>query len=169
MSICFVKSSCEASAGIAVSQRKVRQISDPIQRILIQLHKMIYITQLPPALNHNFKRRAIERFKKSLFCPQSNPSNLKVEIKKLLQGSPELIESIFISTDCQFLCHSLGGNSIVPEDKAGNTCNYQEGLTYEQMQTMIEEVLVENGYYSVTSNRNLSYPWGSKNVLAARR
>ncbi|XP_058868820.1 serine/threonine-protein kinase Nek10 [Acipenser ruthenus] len=160
-----------ASAGIAVSQRKVRQISDPIQRILIQLHKMIYITQLPPALNHNFKRRAIERFKKSLFCPQSNPSNLKVEIKKLLQGSPELIESIFISTDCRFLCHSLGGNSIVPEDKAGNTCNvdYQEGVTYEQMQTMIEEVLVENGYYSVTSNRNLSYPWGSKNVLAARR
>ncbi|MGH0142043.1 UNVERIFIED_CONTAM: hypothetical protein FKN15_075074 [Acipenser sinensis] len=37
----------------------------------------------------------------------------------LLQGSPELIESIFISTDCRFLCHSLGGNSIVPEDKAG--------------------------------------------------
>ncbi|CAH2282973.1 serine threonine- kinase Nek10 isoform X3 [Pelobates cultripes] len=35
-----------ASAGIAVSQRKVRQISDPIQQILIQLHKIIYITQL---------------------------------------------------------------------------------------------------------------------------
>ncbi|XP_042332499.1 serine/threonine-protein kinase Nek10 isoform X2 [Sceloporus undulatus] len=34
-----------ASAGIAVSQRKVRQISDPIQQILIQLHKIIYITQ----------------------------------------------------------------------------------------------------------------------------
>lgn len=35
-----------ASAGIAVSQRKVRQISDPIQQILIQLHKVIYITQV---------------------------------------------------------------------------------------------------------------------------
>lgn len=35
-----------ASAGIAVSQRKVRQISDPIQQILIQLHKIIYITQV---------------------------------------------------------------------------------------------------------------------------
>ncbi|XP_075443096.1 serine/threonine-protein kinase Nek10 isoform X3 [Ascaphus truei] len=34
-----------ASAGIAVSQKKVRQISDPIQQILIQLHKIIYITQ----------------------------------------------------------------------------------------------------------------------------
>lgn len=36
----------KASAGIAVSQRKVRQISDPIQQILIQLHKIIYITQV---------------------------------------------------------------------------------------------------------------------------
>ena len=35
-----------ASAGIVVSQRKVRQISDPIQQILIQLHKVIYITQV---------------------------------------------------------------------------------------------------------------------------
>ncbi|KAM5234032.1 serine/threonine-protein kinase Nek10 isoform 10-T17 [Hipposideros larvatus] len=71
-----------ASAGIAVSQRKVRQISDPIQQILIQLHKIIYITQLPPALHHNLKRRVIERFKKSLFSLQSNPCNLKSEIKK---------------------------------------------------------------------------------------
>ncbi|EGV92265.1 Serine/threonine-protein kinase Nek10 [Cricetulus griseus] len=72
----------EASAGIAVSQRKVRQISDPIQQILIQLHKVIYITQLPPALHHDLKRRVIERFKKSLFSQQSNPCNLKSEIKK---------------------------------------------------------------------------------------
>nr|XP_036864600.1 serine/threonine-protein kinase Nek10 [Manis javanica] len=72
----------QASAGIAVSQRKVRQISDPIQQILIQLHKIIYITQLPPALHHNLKRRVIERFKKSLFSQQSNPCHLKSEIKK---------------------------------------------------------------------------------------
>ena len=29
-----------------MSQRKVRQISDPIQQILVQLHKIIYITQV---------------------------------------------------------------------------------------------------------------------------
>ncbi|KAB0378441.1 hypothetical protein FD755_010019 [Muntiacus reevesi] len=37
---------------------------------------------LPPALHHNLKRRIIERFKKSLFSQQSNPCNLKSEIKK---------------------------------------------------------------------------------------
>ncbi|CAI9580881.1 unnamed protein product, partial [Staurois parvus] len=79
-----------ASAGIAVSQKKVRQISDPIQQILIQLHKIIYITQLPPALHDNLKRRVVERYKKSLFSLQSNPCNLKAEMQKVLQGSQSL-------------------------------------------------------------------------------
>jgi hypothetical protein len=42
-----------------------------------------HFIQLPPALHHNLKRRVIERFKKSLFSQQSNPCNLKSEIKKV--------------------------------------------------------------------------------------
>ncbi|XP_027985961.2 serine/threonine-protein kinase Nek10 isoform X1 [Eptesicus fuscus] len=154
-----------ASAGIAVSQRKVRQISDPIQQILIQLHKIIYITQLPPALHHNLKRRVIERFKKSLFSQQSNPCNLKSEIKKLSQGSPEPIEPSFFMADYHLLHHSAGGNSLSPNEPAGlpTSCDLEEGITYEQMQTVIEEVLEESGYYNFTSNRYHSYPWGTKN------
>ncbi|XP_054585818.1 serine/threonine-protein kinase Nek10 isoform X3 [Eptesicus fuscus] len=155
----------QASAGIAVSQRKVRQISDPIQQILIQLHKIIYITQLPPALHHNLKRRVIERFKKSLFSQQSNPCNLKSEIKKLSQGSPEPIEPSFFMADYHLLHHSAGGNSLSPNEPAGlpTSCDLEEGITYEQMQTVIEEVLEESGYYNFTSNRYHSYPWGTKN------
>nr|XP_054408447.1 serine/threonine-protein kinase Nek10 isoform X20 [Pongo abelii] len=155
----------QASAGIAVSQRKVRQISDPIQQILIQLHKIIYITQLPPALHHNLKRRVIERFKKSLFSQQSNPCNLKSEIKKLSQGSPEPIEPNFFTADYHLLHHSSGGNSLSPNDPTGLPTSFEleEGITYEQMQTVIEEVLEESGYYNFTSNRYHSYPWGTKN------
>ncbi|KAK2489420.1 hypothetical protein MC885_017198, partial [Smutsia gigantea] len=144
-----------ASAGIAVSQRKVRQISDPIQQILIQLHKIIYITQLPPALHHNLKRRVIERFKKSLFSQQSNPCNLKSEIKKLSQGCPEPIEPNFFTADCHLLRHSSGGNSLSPSDPTGlpTSLDLEEGITYEQMQTVIEDVLEESGYYNFTSNR----------------
>uniref|UniRef100_F7CGF1 Serine/threonine-protein kinase Nek10 n=1 Tax=Monodelphis domestica TaxID=13616 RepID=F7CGF1_MONDO len=147
--------SSPASAGIAVSQRKVRQISDPIQQILIQLHKIIYITQLPPALHHNLKRRVIERFKKSLFSQQSNPCNLKSEIKKLSQGSPEPIEPNFFTADCHLLLHSSSGNTLSPNDRTGlpNSFDLEEGITYEQMQTVIEEVLEESGYYNFTSNR----------------
>uniref|UniRef100_A0A5F9C8N2 NIMA related kinase 10 n=1 Tax=Oryctolagus cuniculus TaxID=9986 RepID=A0A5F9C8N2_RABIT len=154
-----------ASAGIAVSQRKVRQISDPIQQILIQLHKIIYITQLPPALHHNLKRRVIERFKKSLFSQQSNPCNLKSEIKKLSQGSPEPIEPNFFTADYHLLRHSSDGKSLSPNDPAGlpSSFDLEEGITYEEMQTVIEEVLEESGYYNFTSNRYHSYPWGTKN------
>ncbi|KYO26940.1 serine/threonine-protein kinase Nek10 isoform C [Alligator mississippiensis] len=159
-----------ASAGIAVSQRKVRQISDPIQQILIQLHKIIFITQLPPALHCNLKRRVIERFKKSLFSQQSNPCNLKSEIKKLLQGSPELIEPSFFTADCHLLLHSPGGNILAPDDRKGfpGTFDMTEGMTYEQMQTAIEEVLEESGYYSFISNRYHYYPWGTKNYPSKR-
>ncbi|XP_065740861.1 serine/threonine-protein kinase Nek10 isoform X3 [Phocoena phocoena] len=155
----------QASAGIAVSQRKVRQISDPIQQILIQLHKIIYITQLPPALHHNLKRRVIERFKKSLFSQQSNPCNLKSEIKKLSQGSPEPIEPNFFTADYHLLHHSSGRNSLSPNNPTGlpSSFDLEQGITYEQMQIVIEEVLEESGYYNFTSNRYHSYPWGTKN------
>ncbi|XP_036394617.1 serine/threonine-protein kinase Nek10 [Megalops cyprinoides] len=140
-----------ASAGICLSQKKVRQIDDPVQTLLVLLHKIIYISQLPPAHHYNFKRRAIERFKKSLFHYRSSPYKLKVELKKLLQGSPELIEPGCISTDWFSLVQSFGGKPLGNEDQGNiSYMNLQEGVTYEQMQTMIEEVLEENGYYSTT-------------------
>ncbi|XP_042673096.1 serine/threonine-protein kinase Nek10 [Centrocercus urophasianus] len=149
-----------ASAGIAVSQRKVRQISDPVQQILIQLHKIIFITQLPPALQCNLKRRVIERFKKSLFSQQSNPCNLKSEMKKLLQGSPELIDTNFFTADWHMVLLSSSCNTLVPEDRKGiaGTSEIAEGMTYEQLQTLIEEVLEESGYYNFSPNRYFYYP-----------
>ncbi|XP_053323974.1 serine/threonine-protein kinase Nek10 [Spea bombifrons] len=140
-----------ASAGIAVSQRKVRQISDPIQQILIQLHKIIFITQLPPALQDNMKRRIIERYKKSLFSLKSNPCNLKAEIKKVLQGSPEFME--FFTADIHGMLQSSGSKSLIAEDRTGNPNNveFDEGITFEQMQTIIEDVLEDSGYYTLSS------------------
>ncbi|XP_032313924.1 serine/threonine-protein kinase Nek10-like isoform X2 [Camelus ferus] len=90
---------------------------------------------LPPALHHNLKRRIIERFKKIFFSQQSNPCNLKSEIKKLSQGSPEPIEHQ-ITIYC--IIHQV--NTACPQ------------IT---QQTVIEEVLEESGYHS--------YPWGTKN------
>ncbi|XP_072796937.1 serine/threonine-protein kinase Nek10-like [Vicugna pacos] len=154
----------QASAGIAVSQRKVRQISDPIQQILIQLHKIIYITQLPPGLHHNLKRRVIERFKKNLFSQQSNSCNLKSEIKKLSQGSPEPIEPNFFTADYHLLHHSSSENILSPNNSTGLPPSFdlEEGITYAQMQSVIEEVLEDSGYYNFISNRYHSYPWGTK-------
>ncbi|XP_032313929.1 serine/threonine-protein kinase Nek10-like isoform X5 [Camelus ferus] len=106
-------------------------------------HEIHPSSQLPPALHHNLKRRIIERFKKIFFSQQSNPCNLKSEIKKLSQGSPEPIEHQ-ITIYC--IIHQV--NTACPQ------------IT---QQTVIEEVLEESGYYNFTSNRYHSYPWGTKN------
>uniref|UniRef100_A0ACB8FVC1 Serine/threonine-protein kinase Nek10 n=1 Tax=Sphaerodactylus townsendi TaxID=933632 RepID=A0ACB8FVC1_9SAUR len=89
---------------------------------------------------------------------------------QLLQGSPELIEPNFFTADCHLLLHSSGGNTFVPEDRSGlpSTFDVDEGITYEQMQTVVEEVLEECGYYNFTSNRYQYYPCGTRNYPARR-
>uniref|UniRef100_A0A3Q2QIU6 Uncharacterized protein n=1 Tax=Fundulus heteroclitus TaxID=8078 RepID=A0A3Q2QIU6_FUNHE len=137
-----------ASVGISMSQKKLRQIDDPIQRLLVQLHKIIFITQLPPASHHNIKRRFVERFKKSLFQLGSDPYNLKVELSKLVQASSELMDPT--SLDWRSVQHFRGEH--VTADTTGDE-NLSDGVTYQQMQGIIEELLEENSYYEATNSR----------------
>ncbi|XP_029928077.1 serine/threonine-protein kinase Nek10 [Myripristis murdjan] len=142
------------SAGICVSQRKVRQIDDPIQRLLVQMHKIIFITQLPPAPHNSVKRRIVERFKKSLFHQGSDPYNLKVELSKLLQASPELTEFGSAGSDWWPPVRAFPGDcrAAADPDMTGDG-NLKDGVTYEQMQGIIEDVLQENNYYKATCTR----------------
>ncbi|XP_051999220.1 serine/threonine-protein kinase Nek10 [Xyrauchen texanus] len=143
-----------ASAGICLSQRKVRQIVDPNQRLLELLHKIIFITQLPPAPQNNFKQRAIERFKKPLFTYGSDPYNLKVELNKVLQGSQELVEMTSASREWWSMIQSLSSDPPSSESRGeSGYSSLQDGLTYEDIQTIVEEVLEENGYYNTTLGR----------------
>ncbi|XP_009290963.1 serine/threonine-protein kinase Nek10 [Danio rerio] len=137
-----------ASAGICLSQRKVRQIDDPNQRLLELLHKIIFITQLPPAPQNSFKQRAIERFKKSLFIYGSDAYNLKVELNKVLQGSQELVEMSSASREWWSMIQSLSSDPSNAENRESGYSSLQDGLTYEDIQSMVEDVLEENGYYS---------------------
>uniref|UniRef100_A0A8C3WXG6 Protein kinase domain-containing protein n=1 Tax=Catagonus wagneri TaxID=51154 RepID=A0A8C3WXG6_9CETA len=150
------------SAGIAVSQRKVRQISDPIQQILIQLHKVIYITQLPPALHHNLKRRVVERFKKSLFSQQSNPCNLKSEIKKLSQGSPEPIEPNFFTADYHLLHRASGGHSLSPSDPTGNSLQHRPSGFHKE-RDCLDQWLSWEGYFQYKMKIEEFLSWLSGN------
>lgn len=91
----FAVSTGNGAPTLSISPRKVRQISDPIQQILNVLHKVIYITQLPPTLSHNPRRTIIDKFKRALFLPNTNPAHLKTELKKLANGSPDYIDINF--------------------------------------------------------------------------
>uniref|UniRef100_A0A673HDY0 Protein kinase domain-containing protein n=1 Tax=Sinocyclocheilus rhinocerous TaxID=307959 RepID=A0A673HDY0_9TELE len=104
-----------ASAGICLSQRKVRQIDDPNQRLLELLHKIIFITQLPPAPQNSFKQRAVERFKKPLFTYGSDPYNLKVELNKVLLFNATTI--IFGLSSCTITDTKRHGSSIMQKQQ----------------------------------------------------
>ncbi|XP_037532447.1 serine/threonine-protein kinase Nek10 [Nematolebias whitei] len=139
-----------ASVGICVSQKKLRQIDDPIQKLLKQLHKLIFITQLPPASHQNFRRRLVDRFKKSLFQLGSDSYELKLELSKLLQASPELME--LNSTGSDWWPRGQNSTGVHAADTSAAE-NLREGVTYQQMQGIIEELLQENNYYEASHNR----------------
>ncbi|XP_016319803.1 serine/threonine-protein kinase Nek10 [Sinocyclocheilus anshuiensis] len=143
-----------ASAGICLSQRKVRQIDDPNQRLLELLHKIVFITQLPPAPQNSFKQRAVERFKKPLFTYGSDPYNLKVELNKVLRGSQELVEMSSASREWWSMIQSLSSDPAAAENREAGCSSLQGGLTYEDIQSMVEDVLEENGYYSTPLGRS---------------
>ncbi|XP_019613435.1 PREDICTED: serine/threonine-protein kinase Nek10-like [Branchiostoma belcheri] len=160
-----------ASAGAAmltISPRKVRQIKDPIQEMLHQLHKIIYISQLPPTLTHNPRRRVVEKFMRALFSPQSSSFNLKSELKKLLTGSRDLIDLNFAPWTARQATAEEAAIAAAADRPALTSVNSVEegnisdvGITYEQMQNIIESVLAESGYYDVSpATRNRMQPLG---------
>ncbi|XP_066500485.1 serine/threonine-protein kinase Nek10 [Hoplias malabaricus] len=152
----FVKSKARpGSAGIYVSQRKVREIDDPNLRLLGLLHKIIYITQLPPGPQNSFQRRAVERFKKSLFQSGSGPIQLKMELSKVLQGSQEVVELVSGSRELWPTVQSPSGHSETATGASGYS-SFRDGVTYEQIQAMIEDVLEQSGYYSSPASRSQS-------------
>ncbi|RVE63105.1 hypothetical protein OJAV_G00165220 [Oryzias javanicus] len=138
------------SAGICVSQKMLRQIHDPIHKLLVQLHKLVFITQLPPSPSADVQRRLIEKFKKSLFQLGSDPSNLKLELSKLLQASPELIEVNGATAGWWSLLHPPTKDPESPDSAVDGYVT--DGVTYQQMQGIIEKLLEQNNYYRTTQS-----------------
>jgi len=142
-------SSSSRNRLLSISPLKVREIDDPVAKTLMQLHKIIYIDQLPPTDVVNLRRRQISRYKRALFAPNQTNQDygmLKSEMHKLLQGSHDLIECCGVSNkETSLLRHN-----------ADNEAESDE-TTYAHMQKMIEQVLHESGYYQIPpSNLNCS-------------
>lgn len=159
-----------AAATLSISPRKVRQINDPISQILNQLHKIIFITQLPPTLSPNPQRRIVEQFKRALFAPQNSSFvNLKSEVKKVIEGSREVIDLKFGFGDPAFLHHQLDTADKLVSGVNLESGDVQEiGITYEMMQNIIENVLMESGYYDMSPcARNRTVPLGPIGTVPA--
>ncbi|XP_071485306.1 serine/threonine-protein kinase Nek10-like [Diadema antillarum] len=158
-----------AAATLTISPRKVRQISDPVLKILHLIHKLIFICQLPPTLSPNPRRKVIERFKRALFAPQSSSVNLKSELKKVILGSRELIDiNLGVGEASHLLRQATQEEALyqVTGEKPASVYlpvdphDTDIGITYEQMQNFIESVLAESGYYNMAPHARRSQPLG---------
>ncbi|RDD36818.1 Serine/threonine-protein kinase Nek10 [Trichoplax sp. H2] len=146
---------------IAFSSRQVRELNDPILQMLSQLHKIIFITQLPPTLDYNPHRRIVDKYKRALFSANHSPAELKTEIVKLMNGVREFVDINLAPVESiTKQAGELNDNlTPVPQGSSEVSSVIQElnldmskdvGITYEQLHDMIEEELVENGYYELS-------------------
>ncbi len=122
-------------------------------QLLNQLHKIIFVTQLPPDMaerpDHARFRRAVERYKRALFvrraAGQGQGLRLKQELYKLMTSSADTILLDFSGADGPPAGGAAGpgGRSTSPEGKGARW-----GVTYAQMVQMLEELLARHGYYA---------------------
>eukprot|EP00054_Salpingoeca_dolichothecata_P025719 m.181227 g.181227 ORF g.181227 m.181227 type:complete len:1072 (+) comp25448_c0_seq2:54-3269(+) len=165
-----IRSASSSTAGrLTISPSKVREIHDPIQPLLIVLQKIIFISHLPPSLTQDVARHVVETYKRALFVPQKTSFNLKTELKKLLDGSKEVVDIDF-GTGVKHLFRKeqatpnsaneyeggqepsfdeLHQSQPTPSGTGGTSSPRHGGMTYEQLQRVIESVLEDHGYYEM--------------------
>lgn len=112
------KKSAQAPVTMQVKPGNVKRIADPTQALFQELHKMVFLTQLPPGIKKDTRKSMVESFKHWLFSDAKNADNLKFELAKLNNCDKEEIPIV-----------------------------YKERVTYETLNFAIEELLVEHGYY----------------------
>lgn len=113
-----IKKNAPAPVKVQVKTGNVKKISDPTQPIFQELHKLVYLTQLPPGIKKDPRRSMVESFKHWLFSDPKNSENLKFELAKLNNCNKEEVP-------------------IMHKDR----------VTYETLNFAIEELLIEQGYY----------------------
>lgn len=108
----------EAPMKVQIKPANVKKILDPTLPLFNTLHKLIYLTQIPPGLKKDSRRSMVESFKHWLFSDMKNADKLKVELVKL--------------NNCE-------------REEAPMTRG--EKVSYETLNFAMEELLIELGYY----------------------
>lgn len=106
------------SMRVQVNMANLRKVEDPVQPLFDTLHKLIFVTQLPPGLKRDTRRSMLESFKHWLFSDASTSSRLKEELAKL--------------------------HYCVREEAP---IMHKEHVSYETLNFALEELLVDSGFY----------------------
>ncbi|KAL5497017.1 hypothetical protein EMCRGX_G013410 [Ephydatia muelleri] len=133
---------------LSVNSQQVREIADPISQLMSQVHKLLYINQLPPSSFMSMRRTLVERFEHNLFAYGTSAGSLKVEIHKLMTGSNEIIDLFMQENLANLSLKAMAELAGSPQSKEQIFAR-GEGhcISYEDLQAIIESLLVEAGYY----------------------
>ncbi|EKX44952.1 hypothetical protein GUITHDRAFT_139244 [Guillardia theta CCMP2712] len=135
----------------AVPAANVKEI-DPASQMLNQLHKIVFVTQLPPDMSEGqaglpyakllYMRSCIEKYKRALFNRAGQGLNLKEELKKFLNNREEYIPVDF--SGAEISRPSATDPTLSPD---GKQFRWGGKLTYHEMCNMLETLLQANNYY----------------------
>lgn len=146
---------CAASSisTLSISPKHLREITDPILILLTQLHKMVYIMQLPPSPSPSAKWLVLQSCMRHWFGPKSSSTELKRQLYQLVNGVPENVVGIGLNEDTG----ASGGVSRVVRRALEELSEGQDGvlecwdnkgtLTYEALKHLVEDLAIKHNYY----------------------
>ncbi|KAA0702651.1 Serine/threonine-protein kinase [Triplophysa tibetana] len=114
--------------------------------------------------SHNSLERRAERDRKRAqkYFLENNRTRM-CRPPQVLQGSQELVEMTSSSREWWSMIQSLSSEPSAADSRGESGYSaLQDGLTYEDMQTILEEVLEENSYYNETSRGGTDSGAGSR-------
>lgn len=134
---------------LSISPARIKEIQDPCSRILNQLHKILFISQLPPSVHVSTERRLVERYKHALFSRRNHARgwSLKDELNKVLSGTDVMIDTAIHVPE-------LGSSASADAGAGEEDGPRHHRLTYAELQRCIERVLGETGYYEPLQRRH---------------
>ena len=133
---------------IKINQNRLRPVVDPLAQLLHQLHKLIWIEQLPPGSLRDSRRREVVAFKRYLFSSKQNAGSIKSMLVRLQAGGPELVAQFSGMEEKNRRTStgsSNGDHGMAASDGSGSAENRQ--VTYEYLRQLIEELARDSGFY----------------------
>eukprot|EP00930_Biecheleria_cincta_P035068 TRINITY_DN24150_c0_g1_i1.p1 TRINITY_DN24150_c0_g1~~TRINITY_DN24150_c0_g1_i1.p1 ORF type:complete len:732 (-),score=153.30 TRINITY_DN24150_c0_g1_i1:51-2246(-) len=128
-----------SKAKVHVPRRILRSVVDPVQKALLVVHRLAFLSQLAAPEGDRgpcgdaWQQRAVHRYSQWLFSSPGNAVLMKREVSRLMQRSPELVD-----------CSGPAG-----EPPAEGSCGAElvgMGLDYDRLQQCIMHVSAEHGY-----------------------
>lgn len=135
-----------------VSTSQLRPTShDPLTLLLAQLHKLVFVSQLPPKSVRDLRRTLIGKYKHALFARPFQAVDFKRELQQIVSGSRDFVDASFelphLDAASLLTAAATSPHTLPPPSTTGGN-NAAARLTHEELQVMIEQVLYEEGYYA---------------------